>query len=64
MKRIDIIVDSFDEYKETEKELLHMEFPSKYKEIEIFCREINSTFFYSPVRTEDGKFIYTKLSES
>ena len=63
MKRIEIIVDTLDELKETEKELMSTKFNSKYKDIEIFCREISSAYEYHPSPTEDDKFIYFKVCE-
>ena len=63
MKRIEIVVDSYDELKETEKEVSTTKYKSKYKEIEIYCREINSTVLYKPSPTEDDQYIYFKVCE-
>lgn len=63
MKRIEIIVDTFDELKETEKGLSTLKTKSKYKDIDIFCREINSTVFYSPSPTEDDQYVYFRVCE-
>lgn len=63
MKRIEVIVDTLDEFKEVEKEVLSTKIKNKYKEIEIFCREVSSTYAYKPSPTEDGLYIYFKSCE-
>lgn len=63
MKRMEIIVDTLDEFKEVEKEVLTTKLKNKYKEIEVFCRETSSTYSYRPSPTEDDSYIYFKSCE-
>ena len=63
MKRMEIIVDTKDEFKDVEKEILSTKYTNKYKEIEVFCREVSSTFTYKPSPTEDDLYIYFKSCE-
>ncbi len=63
MKRVEVVVDTFDELKEAEKEISTIKLKSKYKEIDIFCKEISSTVTYNPSPTEDGQYIYFKVCE-
>lgn len=63
MKRIEIVVDTLDELKETEKEVSTTRYKSKYKTIEIYCREISSAVEFQPSPTEDNQYIYFKVCE-
>ncbi len=63
MKNMEIVVDSIDELKEVEKEILTTQINNKYKEIDVYCRDIRSSFFFKPMITESGKYMYFKCTD-
>ena len=64
MKRIEIIVDTEDEYKEVKKSITKSKFDVEYEAIEIHCNDLNTSVTYKPILAEKNDlFIYYKSNE-
>ena len=62
MKRVEIIVDTFDEFTEVERGIESLQSKNKYSSIEIYCREVSHTFIFEP--SENGEnYTYFKIEE-